>query len=411
MSTCLTHFWIDMLKVKPKSLETIVWYFIFCLILFLPKRGILDFSLFFTLTITCLKIIQLRYKLHLDKISKQFLLILFLIVSCSAVSAITFFFQTNEFDNYWILKHFKYFLEFLCFSTLIYNHNNRRILISALRYTLYTHVGIIYIQLLFFDLRPSFYAFSGFDPDFPVYYRVPGLSLGYDAASLLCVAALSFALFTTRKQWVSLLILPSLFVTARTGVILGFFVFSIFIIQYQLQGKLQISSKKRFITLITIFFIISLGAYFGGKTASSSQDIFILALKRSFSTSSAIRSQTKVFDTFLLAKDNPVLGTGFRPFSKFNNMSDTAYSQYAQGNGILGVSLILLLYLASFFLFPIRHSNLHFLLGTLVLCNLIGSLKGPYFLCRQYTEVQFIITIILINSHFKTNKNRLDCIK
>lgn len=370
-----------------KSYETGSIFFTFWLIsLFIPKYGILDFSLLVNFFIFLYSINKVKpiYSLVFFSVYWMFQSIFLYSLNSFNISLQTIF--SKDFRlilmAFFLAFNFSFFLKFVNLDIL------NSIFFNFLKFFILFLIGIYYLQILSPDFKELSYSIVNFGNVYgnldllQLYshgWRLPGIFQGYDIGSVwisIFIVILYF-FYNYKNSFLYILIFIPFLLSSRTGTIL-IILFSL--IYFILEGK----SKFQFLSLFII--ISSFGYYLFNYLSPINPFLWLVHdLKQEFK--------------FFSHLNFPIFGN-YQDFYFNGSVSDNGYEHIFLSYGLITLLFLFLFYSYYSFKFSIRFQK-KFVFFILIYV-FISCFKAPFFISRGFFEF-FLYFIILFPKIYEKN--------
>lgn len=384
---------------KTQKKNSIFIFFIILSLIYLPKIGILDFTIFLLIPLSLFLFITKR--IHIEK-EIIFATIILLLIQAYVIiiSTINGVFISNVI----LIPIRNIIIMISLYITILYYKMNFNEFIKIILYVLLFNTILIFIQ---FTLHLNFGIIDYlYNPQFPAEMintvRKPGYFTGYPVAGFISNMGTIFSIYIYRNNknfiyiYLYLLFFITSLLTARTALLFNILIFPFIIL----------SLNKRHIFYLIIIFIISVFLfiiYSNNYTIAIFNKFkvafeFLIEQKGDHSTNDLIKNHYKL--------PNDLLDFSFGNALDPQKFSDVGYIQaiFKGGMTLFTITLFFYFYLFTSMLKSIsKNKKDTFFILSIILCFIFYNFKGPYLLSRTVGDfIMIIFTSLLV---YKVSRN------
>lgn len=392
---------ISYMMEKTQKNNSIFIFLIILSLIYLPKIGVLDFTISLLVPFALFLFITKRIYIEKEIIFASIILLLI-----QAYVIITSLINGVFISNVVLIPIRNIIIMFSLYAIISYYKMNFNNFIKIILYILLVNTILIFIQF-FLHLNFGIIDYL-YNPQFPSEMintiRKPGYFTGYPVAGFISNmgAILSIYIYMQNKKfryiYLYILFFITSLLTARTALLFNILIFPFIII----------SLNRRHVFYLMIIFIISISLFI---TYSNNYTIaifnkfkvafeFLIEQKGDHSTNDLIKNHYKL--------PNDLLTFSFGNALDPQEFSDVGYIQAIFKGGMTLFSITLIFY---FYLFITMFKNISnnkksiFFILSIILCFIFYNFKGPYLLSRTVGDFIMIIFTSLLVYNVSKNKN------
>lgn len=386
---------------KTQKKNSIFIFFIILSLIYLPKIGTLDFTIFLLIPLSLFLFITKR--IHIEK---EIIFATIILLLIQAYVIITSTINGVFISNVILIPIRNIIIMISLYITISYYKMNFNEFIKIILYVLLFNTILIFIQ---FTLHLNFGIIDYlYNPQFPAEMintvRKPGYFTGYPVAGFISNMGAIFSIYIYRNNkkfiyiYLYLLFFITSLLTARTALLFNILIFPFIIL----------SLNKRHIFYLIIIFIISVSLfiiYSNNYTIAIFNKFkvvfeFLIEQKGDHSTNDLIKNHYKL--------PNDLLDFSFGNALDPQKFSDVGYIQAIFKGGMTLFTITLFFY---FYLFISMLKNISknkkdtFFILSIILCFIFYNFKGPYLLSRTVGDFIMIIFASLLVYKVSRNEN------